>query len=107
MAEIIIWSNYEIVNSIKVFGEIEQKARYNTKREDGICDFDAAKNELWDAFDKFRADFNFPTNDGIIYEFSPTEMDLHHTTNDKILGNVEGFEYDDGTTFGRATIYEK
>ena len=107
MAKIIIWNNYEIVNGIKVFGEIEQKASFNTRTEKGICDFDAAKNDLWDAFDKFRADFDFPTNDGTIYEFSPTEMDLHHTHNDEILGNVEGFEYDDGTTFWSATIYEK
>lgn len=107
MAKIIIWSNYEIVNGIKVFGEIEKKVSYNTKPEDGICDFDAAKNDLWDAFDKFRADFDFPTHNGIIYEFSRTEIDLHHIHNHEILGNVEGFEYDDGTTFWSATIYEK
>lgn len=107
MAKIIICSNYEIVNGIKVFGEMKERENRTTPSERGVNDFDAAKNALWDAFDKFREDFNFPTHNGVIYEFSRTEMDLDHDDNHEYFGSVEGFEYDDGVTMWSATIYEK
>lgn len=106
MAKIIIWSNYEIVNGIKVFGEMTQKVNEVTPKIDGISEFDSAKIALWDAYDKFREDFNFPTHNGVLYDFSRTEMDLDHEINHEYFGMVEGFEYDDGTTQWDATIYE-
>lgn len=104
MSRIIVWSNYEIVNGVKVFGEMTEKVNKVTPKIDGISDFDAAKECLWDAYDEFRNSFNYPIEEGTIYDFSRTEMDLHNEFCDG--SEIEGFEYDDSMTMWNATIYE-
>lgn len=106
MAKITIWRNYEVVNGIKVFGEYREVYNAKIVNDEPISDFDKAKDELWDALDAFRRDFDIPTHSGILYEFSRTEMDLEHHDNHEYFGMVEGFEYDDSVTMWSATIYE-
>lgn len=106
MAKISIWSNYDVVNGIKVFGAYHQVLDAKLTNNEPISDFDAAKNALWDALDAFRRDFDIPTQNGIIYEFSRTEMDLVHNDNHEYFGAVEGFIYDDSVTQWDAMIYE-
>lgn len=107
MARIIICSNYEIVNGIKVFGKMKERENRITSSERGINDFDAAKKELWQALMQFCIDFSCACESGKKYMFNPSEMDLNHNDNHEYFGSVEGFEYNDGVTMWSATIYEK
>lgn len=106
MAKISIWSNYEVVNGIKVFGAYHQVKDVKLTNDEPISDFDAAKDALWNAYDDFRNSFNYPTDDGTIYDFSRTEMDLVHDDKHEYFGAVEGFIYDDSVTQWDAMIYE-
>jgi hypothetical protein len=105
MATLVIWSNYEIVNGVKVFGEYKEIEARKIVNNEPISDMDAGKAELWDAFEKFRNDFNFPMQCGETFALSYSELDLRHDEHE-YFGCVEGFEYDDSVTQWDAILYE-
>lgn len=105
MATLVVWSNYEIIDGVKVFGEMRTKRVHHVRKIAGVSEFDSAKIHLWVEIDGFRNEFKHPTKNGETYDFNPTEMDLESWENER-FGKVEGFDYDDGTTMYSASIYE-
>ena len=106
MATLVIWSNYEIVNGIKIFGEYKKIAKIGIINIEPISDMDAGKADLWDAFMQFRNDFNYPIQSGELFDLSYSELDLRHDYDHEYFGQIEGFEYDDSVTRWDAILYE-
>lgn len=107
MTTLVINRNYNIREGRKIIGEMHQAALFNVTGYSGVNSFDTAKIHMWKALERFIEDFDWPTEDGTIYSFNPSEMDLDHEINHEYFGMVEGFTYDDGVTQWDATIYEK